>query len=93
MVTCLTHGDGIGGRGGWEDGGRGGVGWGVSEAKERGVSEYLVLTSWVIEAFDFTPPLGYLKLMCKHTSNLFNSTGLSSTACITPRVKVGTRGN
>ena len=25
MVTCLSHGDGIGGRGGWEFGCRGGI--------------------------------------------------------------------
>ena len=49
MVTCLTHGDGIGG------GGEGRVGgWmqGVGEGsvKRRG-SEHFVFTSWLIGAF------------------------------------------
>ena len=48
MITCLTHGDGIGE--GKERVGGGGVG----EAKRLGAegSEQLVFTSWLIRPFD-----------------------------------------
>ena len=35
MVACLTHGDGVGGRGGWGAGRRGWVGRGVGGAKHQ----------------------------------------------------------
>ena len=51
VVPCLTHGYGIGGEGG-------GVGrrrrvFGGANCQERGRSEPFVLTSWLIEAFDY----------------------------------------
>ena len=52
MVTCLTHGDGVGGR----EGGEGGVSVEQKE-KSKGVQNPLfklfVFTSWLIGTFDY----------------------------------------
>ena len=52
-VSCLTHGHGVRGSGGWGVARRGGGGGSVKQnVLEGGGSEYFVFTSWLVGAFD-----------------------------------------